>query len=109
MNVRSDAFQQRVLFNVSKLYVSQAKKGGKYSELQPVYSLNLVNDIFAHDTPDFIHNYRIVHDKDSNGMRRELREFYEGEMQAFDDLIAVLIVHDAVVNFKTDGYEVLRS
>ena len=30
----SDAFQQRVLFNASKLYVSQAKKGGKYSELQ---------------------------------------------------------------------------
>ena len=27
----SDAFQQRVLFNASKLYVSQAKKGGKYS------------------------------------------------------------------------------
>ncbi|WP_235392000.1 Rpn family recombination-promoting nuclease/putative transposase, partial [Segatella hominis] len=62
----SEAFQQRVLFNASKLYVSQAKKGGKYSELQPVYSLNLINDIFAHDTPDFIHNYRIVHDKDSN-------------------------------------------
>ena len=62
----SNAFQQRVLFNASKLYVSQAKKGGKYSELQPVYSLNLINDIFAHDTPDFIHNYRIVHDKDSN-------------------------------------------
>ena len=46
--------------------MSQAKKGGRYSELQPVYSLNLINDIFAHDTPDFIHNYRIVHDKDSN-------------------------------------------
>ena len=25
-----------------------------------------MNDIFAHDTPDLIHNYRIVHDKDSN-------------------------------------------
>ena len=62
----TDAFQQRVLFNASKLYVSQAKKGGKYSELQPVYSLNLINDVFEHDTPDFIHNYRIVHDKDSN-------------------------------------------
>ena len=62
----TNAFQQRVLFNASKLYVSQATKGGKYSELQPVYSLNLVNDIFEHDTPDFIHNYRIVHDKDSN-------------------------------------------
>ena len=62
----SNAFKQRVLFNASKLYVSQAMKREKYSDLQPVYSLNLVNDIFAHDTPDFIHNYRIVHDKDSN-------------------------------------------
>ena len=26
----------------------------------------MVNDIFEHDTPEFIHNYRIVHDKDSN-------------------------------------------
>ena len=62
----SDAFQQRVLFNASKLYVSQAMKREKYSDLQPVYSLNLVNDIFERDTPEFIHNYRIVHDKDSN-------------------------------------------
>ena len=62
----SNAFKQRVLFNASKLYVSQAKKGERYCALQPVYSLNLVNDIFEHDTPEFIHNYRIVHDKDSN-------------------------------------------
>ena len=62
----SNAFKQRVLFNASKLYVSQAMKREKYSDLQPVYSLNLVNDIFEHDTPEFIHNYRIVHDKDSN-------------------------------------------
>ena len=62
----SNAFKQRVLFNASKLYVSQAKKGERYCALQPVYSLNLVNDIFERDTPEFIHNYRIVHDKDSN-------------------------------------------
>ena len=62
----SNAFKQRVLFNASKLYVSQAMKREKYSDLQPVYSLNLVNDIFERDTPEFIHNYRIVHDKDSN-------------------------------------------
>ena len=62
----SNAFKQRVLFNASKLYVSQAMKREKYSDLQPVYSLSLVNDIFEHDTPEFIHNYRIVHDKDSN-------------------------------------------
>ena len=63
----SNSFKQRVLFNASKLYVTQAMKKEKYGDLQPVYSLNLVNDIFEHDMPDrFIHNYRIVHDKDSN-------------------------------------------
>ena len=62
----SNSFKQRVLFNASKLYVSQAMKKDQYATLQPVYSLNLVNDIFERDMPDrFIHNYRIVHDKDS--------------------------------------------
>ncbi len=37
--------------------------GYKYEDLQPVYSLNLVNDIFEKDIPEYIHNYRIVHDK----------------------------------------------
>ena len=32
-----------------------------------------------------------------NGMRSELREFNEGKMQAFNYLIAVLAVHDAIV------------
>ena len=63
----SNSFKQRVLFNASKLYVAQAKKSERYNELRPVYSLNLVNDVFEHDMPDtFIHNYRIVHDKDSD-------------------------------------------
>ena len=62
----SNAFKQRVLFDASKLYVSQAMKKENYSDLQPVYSLNLVNDIFERDTVEFIHNYSIVHDKDSS-------------------------------------------
>lgn len=62
----TDAFKQRVLFNASKAYVSQAEMGTRYKDLQPVYSLNLVNDIFEKDMPDCIHNYRIVHDKDTN-------------------------------------------
>lgn len=41
----TDAFKQRVLFNASKAYVSQAEMGYKYEDLQPVYSLNLVNEI----------------------------------------------------------------
>ena len=61
----SNAFMQRVLFNASKLYVTQLQKAEEYETLKPVYSLNLVNEIFEKDMPDcFIHNYRIVHDKD---------------------------------------------
>ena len=59
----TDAFKQRVLFNASKTYVSQAEMGYKYEDLQPVYSLNLVNEIFEKDIKEYIHNYRIVHDK----------------------------------------------
>ena len=62
----SNSFKQLVLFNASKLYVTQAMKKDQYSSLQPVYSLNLVNDVFEHDMPErFIHNYRIVHDRNS--------------------------------------------
>ena len=62
----TDAFKQRVLFNASKAYVSQAEMGTRYKDLQPVYSLNLVNDIFERGMDDCIHNYRIVHDKYTN-------------------------------------------
>ncbi len=62
----TDAFKQRVLFNASKAYVSQAEMGYHYADLQPVYSLNLVNDIFERDTEEYKHNYRIVCDTDSN-------------------------------------------
>lgn len=62
----TDAFKQRVLFNASKAYVSQAEMGYKYEDLQPVYSLNLVNDIFEPKMKECIHNYHIVHDKDSD-------------------------------------------
>ena len=62
----SNAFMQRVLFNASKLYVTQLQKNEDYSMLKPVYSLNLVNEIFEKDMPDcFVHNYRIVHDRDT--------------------------------------------
>ena len=63
----SNAFKQRVLFNASKIYVAQAMRSDEYGKLKPVYSLNLVNDIFERDMPDcFIHNYRIVHEKDTD-------------------------------------------
>lgn len=59
-------FMQRVLFNASKIYVSQPQKGDDYDTLHPVYSLNLVNTIFEKDVPEYRHDYSIVHDKYSN-------------------------------------------
>ena len=47
--VWSKEFQNRVLFNASKAYVRQLDKSNDYDLLQPVYSLNLVNDIFEPD------------------------------------------------------------
>ncbi len=57
----SPEFKQRVLFNASKAYVRQMDSGEKYDLLQPVYSLNLVNDVFESDLKDYYHYYRMVH------------------------------------------------
>ena len=69
----SPAFMQRVLFNASKAYVRQLGGTGKYELLQPVYSLNLVNDIFLPDLEGYYHDYRIVQvehtDKVIEGLR----------------------------------------
>ncbi|MDR0995647.1 MAG: Rpn family recombination-promoting nuclease/putative transposase [Tannerella sp.] len=56
----TDSFQSRVLFNSSKAYVRQMRRGDAYDLLQPVYSLNLVNDIFERDTEAYYHDYKIV-------------------------------------------------
>ena len=57
----TDSFKSRVLFNASKAYVRQLDKGIEYKELQPVYALSLVNQIFERDMDDFYHHYKIVH------------------------------------------------
>ena len=59
--VWSSEFKQRVLFNASKAYVRQIAGGEDYELLQPVYSLNLVNDIFEPELEGYYHNYRTVH------------------------------------------------
>ena len=63
----TEAFKQRVLFNASKAFVRQLDKKRKYELLQPVYSLNLVNETFMKGYPDeFIHNYSVVHELHSD-------------------------------------------
>lgn len=57
----SPEFKQRVLFNASKAYARQIGIGDQYELLQPVYSLNIVNDIFEPELKGFYHHYKIVH------------------------------------------------
>lgn len=57
----SPEFYQRVLFNASKAYVRQLKTGETYELLQPIYSLNLVNDVFEPKLDGYYHHYELVH------------------------------------------------
>ncbi|MDM8305018.1 Rpn family recombination-promoting nuclease/putative transposase [Phocaeicola salanitronis] len=69
----SSAFMQRVLFNASKAYVRQLGGAEKYELLQPVYSLNLVDDVFMPDVEKYYHDYRIVHMEHSDKVIEGLR------------------------------------
>ena len=49
------------MFNASKAYVRQIDTGQEYELLQPVYSLNLVNEVFEPELEGFYHYYQLVH------------------------------------------------
>lgn len=65
-------FKQRVLFNASKAYVSQLDIGHDYELLQPVYSLNLVNDTYT-EGDVWYHDYRMVSVEETNEVIEGLR------------------------------------
>ncbi|MCF8366034.1 MAG: Rpn family recombination-promoting nuclease/putative transposase [Bacteroidales bacterium] len=58
-------FMQRVLFNASKAYIKQLDKTFNYNALQPVYALNLINEVFETEKSDFYHHYQIVNIADT--------------------------------------------
>ena len=58
----SPEFMQRVMFNSAKAYVRQLDRKEDFHLLEPVYSLNLVNDVFEKDVPEYYHYYRMVHE-----------------------------------------------
>lgn len=62
----SPEFKQRVLFNASKAYVRQINVGEQYELLQPVYSLNLVNEIFEPELEGYYHHYQMIHVENSD-------------------------------------------
>ena len=57
----NNEFRQRVILNESKAVVKQLEPGEKFDLVQPVYSLNLINDTgFESDPDEFYHDYAIV-------------------------------------------------
>ncbi|MES2946161.1 MAG: Rpn family recombination-promoting nuclease/putative transposase [Pseudomonadota bacterium] len=54
------SFENRIVFGASQAYVKQLKAGHRYAELQPVYALALLNDVFDRITPEYYHHYKIV-------------------------------------------------
>ena len=70
----NEEFKQRVIFNASKAVVKQLKKGEDYTLIQPVYSLNFINEgIFQPDTDEFYHDYAMVNVEHSDRIIEGLR------------------------------------
>jgi len=57
----NEDFKKRVLLNASKAVVKQVNEGQNYRLMDPVFSLNLINDTrFQPDTDEFYHDYAII-------------------------------------------------
>ena len=70
----NNEFQQRVILNTAKAVVKQLGTNEDYSLLQPVYALNLINDVGFDAGPDeFYHDYAIVNVEHSDRIIEGLR------------------------------------
>lgn len=79
----NNEFRQRVILNAAKAVVKQLKPGEEYKLVQPVYSLNLINDTgFESDPDDFYHDYAVV-DVAHNDRRIEGLRFVFIELPKF--------------------------
>lgn len=56
----TNAFIKRALFNTCKAYALPAGKGVKYTDLKPIYTLSLVNDIAFPKLTDYYHCYKLT-------------------------------------------------
>jgi len=81
----TESFKSRVLFNASKAYVKQLRKGKEIKLLQPVYALNFVNEIFEKSPEmanEYYHHYKIVNIKNTEKQIKGL-EFVFIELPKF--------------------------
>ena len=102
-------FKSRVLLNASKAVVKQLKDGEGYNLIQPVYCLNLINDIGFESGPDeFYHDYAIVNvahsDRIIEGLRFVFLELpkYRPESIAEKKMAVLWLRFLTEINRKTD-------
>lgn len=58
----TDMFKRRTLYNTCKAYARPLKKGEKYDEVKPIYTLSLINDVAFPELPDeFYHEFVPTH------------------------------------------------
>ena len=70
----NNTFTKRVILNASKAIVKQVEKGKSFKTLQPVYSLNFINDTVFDPNPDeFYHDYAVVNVEHSDRILEGLR------------------------------------
>ncbi|MDR3048170.1 MAG: Rpn family recombination-promoting nuclease/putative transposase, partial [Bacteroidales bacterium] len=75
----SSFFMHRMLLNASKVYGTQLSKGEKFNQLQPVYTLAILNENYDHKTKEFYHRYQMTN-------RQNIDEVIEGIELIFVEL-----------------------
>jgi predicted transposase/invertase (TIGR01784 family) len=75
-------FFNRLVFNVSKAFVRQLKKGNDYDMLQPVYGLGILEQDFDHKTEEFYHHFQTINRNNTNEVIKGL-EFVLIELNKF--------------------------
>ncbi len=104
----SNSFKSRVLLNSCKAYVKQLDAGQEYRLAQPVYSLNLVNEIFEPDVEDYYHNYKIVNiehtDRQIKGLEFVFVELpkYKAPTQEHQDYFDLWLSFLTQINERTE-------
>ena len=100
-----EIFKKRVLFNASIAYVMQLDRAEKIKLLQPVYSLNFVNENFEKSPEkrnEYYHHYKIVNIRDTE-QRIEGLEFIFIELPKFTPLNrAEKKLHELWLRFLTE-------
>ena len=105
----TDSFTSRVLFNASKAYIRQLRKGQEYKLLQPVYALGFVNEIYAPSSSDYYHHYQVVNIKDTEEQIKGL-EFVFIELPKFKPGNRVeKKLHELWMRFLTEVRENTRT